>query len=186
MYAIIKSGSRQYKVEAGEEILVDSLGGNPGEKLSFAPLLVSGNGNTEISGSTKVEAVIVGAEKGKKVIAFKYRPKKHSKTTKGHRSHLTRIRIEAIGSEKAPAAGTAKTAKAPSATAAKTAKAASAKTGTATKTASAKTATAKAATAKTAASKTTAAKAVSEKEAAPKKAPAAKKEPKATSDEPAE
>ncbi len=104
MYAIIDSGSKQFRVEPGTELGVERLQGEPGSKVTLTPVLVGGDGNVDTSGKVKVVATILGESKGNKVVAFKYRRRKDSSTTRGHRQVITNIRIDSIGDVKAEVA----------------------------------------------------------------------------------
>jgi large subunit ribosomal protein L21 len=104
-YAIIEIGGKQYRVEKGDSVLVDRLDAGEGDKVSPRAVLFRSGRQTLIDGSdlekVKVEAVVAEHVKGEKVRIFKYRPKKRYRRRAGHRSHLTRIEIQAI---KGPAA----------------------------------------------------------------------------------
>lgn len=94
MYAVIRTGGKQYRVEEGMEILVERLEGEAGTKVQFEPLLV--NGKKFVLGKGKVAASIVEHTRGPKLKVFKYRPKKRARRMVGHRQELTRIKIEKI------------------------------------------------------------------------------------------
>jgi large subunit ribosomal protein L21 len=99
-YAIIKTGGKQYRVAAGDELLVERLDGDDGAKIELEPLLLAGSGDAKFGsdlGKAVVTATIVGQEKGPKVRIFKYKPKRGYKRRQGHRQQLTRIRVEKIG-----------------------------------------------------------------------------------------
>ncbi len=101
MYAIIQTGGKQYKVQAGDEILVEKLSVEPGAEVSFDVLLVSGDAGITV-GKPVVEGVTAKAKviehgKGKKVIAFKYKAKKNSSSRQGHRQPYTKVEILSIG-----------------------------------------------------------------------------------------
>jgi large subunit ribosomal protein L21 len=106
-YAIIELGSKQYRVEKGDSLLVDRVNEDEGAKLSPRALLYGGDGagKTVFEGAdldrVKVEAVVVEHVKGEKIRVFKYRPKKRYRKTQGHRSLLSRLEIRDI---KGPAA----------------------------------------------------------------------------------
>lgn len=101
MYAVIKTGGKQHKVSEGDVLLVEKLAGSTGESVEFAEvLLVSDEDKVIVDSSSlskvKVFGTIIEQAKGKKVIVFKYKPKKgyHRKT--GHRQSLTRVQIDEI------------------------------------------------------------------------------------------
>jgi large subunit ribosomal protein L21 len=100
-YAIIRSGSKQYRVSPGKTIAVEKLPVEAGEKVTFEDVLLLADGATVISGGplvpgAKVTGEVLGQFKDKKVIAFKYKRRKGYHRTVGHRRALTRVRIEAI------------------------------------------------------------------------------------------
>ncbi len=101
MYAIIADGSRQYKVEEGQELVIDYRESAIGEKLTFERVLAVGEGEAVQLGTPMVEGATVGAEVlglklGKKLVVQKIRRRKNSRRKTGHRSMLTRIKIEKI------------------------------------------------------------------------------------------
>lgn len=101
MYAIVEVGGKQVQVKKGDVVLVEKQDAEKGKQVSLPQvLLVSGDGTFEvgkpyISGAS-VLATVMNQERGEKLIAFKYRRRKNSKTTKGHRQYLTRLKIEEI------------------------------------------------------------------------------------------
>ncbi|MCL2349878.1 MAG: 50S ribosomal protein L21 [Defluviitaleaceae bacterium] len=100
MYAIIETGGKQYKVAAGDTIMVEKLMLNEGDNYSFDKvLLVSGDspkvGAPYVAGAT-VSASVLEQGKGKKVIAYKYKAKKGYHKKKGHRQLFTSLKIDAI------------------------------------------------------------------------------------------
>ena len=96
-YAIISLGGKQYRVQEGERLLVDRLRADEGATLEPRVLLVGGNGAPDLSPSTTVTARVVGHELGEKIRIGKYRRRTGYKKHTGHRSRLTRIEIESIG-----------------------------------------------------------------------------------------
>ncbi len=101
MYAIIQTGGKQYKAAVGDEILVEKLDAEPGTEVSLDVLLVA-DGDTVTVGKPLVEGVKATAKvleqgKSKKVIVFKYKPKKNIRTKRGHRQPFTKVEITAIG-----------------------------------------------------------------------------------------
>jgi large subunit ribosomal protein L21 len=104
MFAVIKTGGKQYKVAANDVIRVETVPGEPGEAVSFAEVLLVGDESSSTLGSPLVEGASVSAEivaqtRGPKVIAFKKRRRQNSKRTRGHRQHLTEVRITEILAE---------------------------------------------------------------------------------------
>jgi large subunit ribosomal protein L21 len=101
MYAIIKTGGKQYQVSEGDVISVEKLNGANGETIVFDEILVvSKDGELQIGApvvtGAKVEGKVVQQGKEKKVIVFKYKPKKDYRKKQGHRQPFTRIKIEKI------------------------------------------------------------------------------------------
>lgn len=112
MYAIVKVGGKQYRVEKGDTLVVDRLREDEGAKLSLEPLLYRSD-KTVFDGpdleKVKVEAVVTGHERGKKVRVLKFKPKIGYKRMQGHRSELTRLEIKDIKLlSRKPAAAAAK------------------------------------------------------------------------------
>lgn len=100
-YAIVKTGGKQYRVEAGQELLVERLAADVDSTVELEPLLVRGKEATfsgTALGKTKVLAKVLGHEKGEKVRIFKFKPKSGYKRTTGHRQPLTRIQVQEIKS----------------------------------------------------------------------------------------
>ena len=105
MYAIVKTGGKQYRVSAGDKLNVEKLDANVGDKVELETLLVV-DGDTVIADpekakAVKVVAVVLEQFKGDKVIVLKFKKRKNYKRKNGHRQLLTRIQIESVGSEKA-------------------------------------------------------------------------------------
>ena len=101
MYAIIVTGGKQYKVEVGSEIMVEKLDNEIGENVNFDVLMMAEGENVQI-GKPVLEGVCAKAEvlehgKGKKVIVFKYKPKKDYRKKQGHRQPYTKVKILSIG-----------------------------------------------------------------------------------------
>jgi large subunit ribosomal protein L21 len=98
MYAIVKAGGKQYRVEKGDSLLVDRMREDEGATVSLQPLLVAGDGNdaafsADDLGKVKVEAVVRGHERGKKIHVLKFKPKRGYKRRMGARADLTRLEI---------------------------------------------------------------------------------------------
>ena len=100
MYAIVKVGGKQYRVEKGDSLVVDRMPEDEGAKVALEPLLLRSDDDAVFdSGSlekVKVEAVVTGHERGKKVHVLKFKPKRGYKRRMGHRSDLTRLEIKDI------------------------------------------------------------------------------------------
>ncbi len=100
MYAVIKTGGKQYKVTEGEFLKVEKLEGEIGDSIEFAEILMVG-GETTVVGAplvagASVTAKIAAQGKGKKVLVFKSKKRKDSRKLRGHRQHLTVLKIEKI------------------------------------------------------------------------------------------
>jgi large subunit ribosomal protein L21 len=101
MYAIVKVGGKQYRVEEGDSLVVDRMRADEGATVALQPLLLAGEGgDTVFEGKelakVKVQAVVRGHERGKKIRVVKFKPKRGYKRTAGHRSELTRLEIQEI------------------------------------------------------------------------------------------
>ncbi|HIX69213.1 MULTISPECIES: 50S ribosomal protein L21 [Enterococcus] len=100
MYAIIKTGGKQVKVEVGQAIYVEKLNVEAGEKVTFDEVILVGGESTKVGAPTVAGATVVGTVekhgKQKKVVTFKYKPKKHSHRKQGHRQPYTKVVIDAI------------------------------------------------------------------------------------------
>jgi large subunit ribosomal protein L21 len=100
MFAVIKTGGKQYRVAAEDKLKVEKVAGEPGEIIQFGEVLVVGGdtvtlGTPTVSGAS-VAAEVVAQERGPKVIAFKKRRRKNSRRKRGHRQEFTLIRISEI------------------------------------------------------------------------------------------
>jgi large subunit ribosomal protein L21 len=103
-YAVIKTGGKQYRVEEGTTLLVERLTDDEGATIALEPLLYA-DGDQSLFGADdlgkiKVEATVVGHERGPKIRVFKFKPKRGYKRTTGHRQELTRIQVTGITTEK--------------------------------------------------------------------------------------
>lgn len=101
MYAIIQTGGKQYKVEQGQTLYIEKLNAAEGETVEL-PVLMVVDGEKTTVGTPVVEGVtakakVVAHGKGKKVIVFKYKPKKNYRKKTGHRQPYTKIEIESLG-----------------------------------------------------------------------------------------
>lgn len=100
MYAIVKTGGKQLKVEVGQAIYVEKLNAEAGEKVVFDEVILVGGETTKIGAPTvegaTVEGTVEKQGKQKKVVTFKYKPKKDSHSKKGHRQPYTKVMIDAI------------------------------------------------------------------------------------------
>ena len=112
MFAVLKTGGKQYKVAVNDVIRIEKLAGEAGDTVTFDSILMHGNGDGMTVGTPMVSGAVVTGEileqfRDKKVIAFKKRRRKHgSATKKGHRQYLTKVRIAGIpGDEDGSKAG---------------------------------------------------------------------------------
>ena len=99
MYAIVKTGGKQYMVEQGNKISVEKLNVAEGDTVSLEVVALSENGAVKAgaaAASAKVTAKVLSHGKGKKLIVFKYKPKKDYRKKKGHRQPYTQLEIESI------------------------------------------------------------------------------------------
>ena len=98
MFAVMKTGGKQYKVQAGDVLRVEKLAADAGEKVQFNEILmVGGTVGTPLVEDAGVQAEVIDQIKGEKVINFVRRRRKHSsKRTKGHRQQLTLLRVTEI------------------------------------------------------------------------------------------
>jgi large subunit ribosomal protein L21 len=102
MFAVVRTGGKQYRVSPGDKIVVEKLDGNAGDKITLGEVLLASDGSElkSTSGLT-VSAEIVGQGKGDKVTVFKKRRRHNYRRKKGHRQHHTILQILAIGDVKA-------------------------------------------------------------------------------------
>jgi large subunit ribosomal protein L21 len=101
MFAVIKTGGKQYRVAADDLVKVEKITGNAGDMIEFNEVLLVGNGDKTTIGTPLVDGALVTAElvdtfRGQKVISFKKRRRQNSKRTRGHRQWLTTLRISEI------------------------------------------------------------------------------------------
>ncbi len=101
MFAVFETGGKQYKVGEGDIIFVEKLGIEEGETIEFDHVLALSRGESTMYGTpyidgAKVAAKVVKNGKAKKVVVFKYKPKKNEKTKQGHRQPYSKIQITSI------------------------------------------------------------------------------------------
>ena len=104
MYAVVKTGGKQYKVEPGTVLSIEKLNAEVGDEVEL-PVIFFADGETieadpAKAAATKVTAEVLDQYKGKKQLVFKFKKRKGYKKLKGHRQQLTKVRITAVGSEK--------------------------------------------------------------------------------------
>ena len=112
MYAVVSTGGKQYRVEAGTELVVERVPGDAGSTITFDRILLVGDGEAVTVGTPVVEGAtvsgtVLGEALGPKLIVFKFKQKATYRRKNGHRQHLSRVRIDEIaaGGKKAkPAA----------------------------------------------------------------------------------
>ena len=100
MYAIVKTGGKQYRVERGQQLLVERLAVEEGSDVALEPLLYRSDEavfDREGLAGVKVTAKVLAHVRGEKLRVFKFKPKRGYKRRTGHRQELTRIRITSIG-----------------------------------------------------------------------------------------
>ncbi|RZK02745.1 MAG: 50S ribosomal protein L21 [Novosphingobium sp.] len=105
MFAVVRTGGKQYRVAAGDKIAVEKLAGEAGDKITLGDVLIAGN-DGEIADAAKVvvSAEIIAQAKSEKVIVFKKRRRHNYRRKNGHRQQLTLLRILAVGGEEKKAA----------------------------------------------------------------------------------
>jgi large subunit ribosomal protein L21 len=122
MYAVIETGGKQYRVKEGDVITVEKLGIEAGEKVKFENVLVMGEGSDIQIGTPYLDSAVFGEVvengKGDKVVIYKYKSKKDSRTKQGHRQPFTKVEITGIGEDKPKAAAAEPAEEAPKAEAA--------------------------------------------------------------------
>ena len=101
MYAIIETGGKQYKVQAGDVVFIEKLDVEPEQEVVFDKVMVVGKddgvvvGTPTVAGAT-VTAKVLKNDKAKKITVFPYKPKKNEKRKLGHRQPYTKVEISAI------------------------------------------------------------------------------------------
>ena len=99
MYAIIRTGGKQYRVKEGQVLLVEKLGRSEGEHVFEDVLMLGGDtvvvGRPNVAGAS-VSATVLGEQKGRKVVVFKMKKRKGYRRKAGHRQTYSRVKIEAI------------------------------------------------------------------------------------------
>ncbi|MDI6829704.1 MAG: 50S ribosomal protein L21 [Actinomycetota bacterium] len=109
MFAVIETGGKQYRVEQGSVIRIEKLDVPEGDAVVFDRVLLAGDEGKVLAGpeagKVRVEGTVIRHGKGKKVIVFKYKPKKGYHRKRGHRQLFTEVRVDKITG--APRAGRA-------------------------------------------------------------------------------
>lgn len=98
MFAVVRTGGKQYRVAAGDKIAVEKLAGEAGETITLGDILLAGEGGdlADVAGVT-VSAEIIAQAKSEKVIVFKKRRRHNYRRKNGHRQQLTLLRIVSVG-----------------------------------------------------------------------------------------
>ncbi len=100
MYAVIETGGKQYKVEQDDVLFIEKLDVEAGDTVKFDKVLAVGGGELKIGApyvdGAAVEATVEKNGKSKKIIVYKYKPKKHYHKKQGHRQPYTKVKITAI------------------------------------------------------------------------------------------
>jgi large subunit ribosomal protein L21 len=101
MYAVVKTGGKQYKVQEGDVLRVEKLPGDVGTEITIDQVLLLADGEsvsvgTPILAGAAVKAEIVDQDKAKKILVFKYKRRKRYRRKQGHRQPFTAIRIDSI------------------------------------------------------------------------------------------
>jgi len=98
MFAIVRTGGKQYRVAAGDKIVVEKMAGEAGDKITLDDVLLAGEGGDlkDVAGLT-VAAEIIAQAKGEKVIVFKKRRRHNYRRKNGHRQNHTILKIVSIG-----------------------------------------------------------------------------------------
>ena len=101
MYAVIKTGGKQYRVQQGDVIFVEKLNAQADEAVTFDEVLLVGDADqskvgTPVVEGAKVEGKVLAQVKGQKIVVYKYKPKKNERKKQGHRQPYTKVEITAI------------------------------------------------------------------------------------------
>lgn len=101
MYAVIKTGGKQYRVVSGEKLKIESIAADVGSEITLGEVLMVADGDkvsvgSPLLASAKVTATVLSHGRGEKIRIFKMRRRKHYRKTQGHRQNYTEIQIQAI------------------------------------------------------------------------------------------
>ena len=101
MYAIVKTGGKQYKVAPGDKLNVEKLDAEVGSEVELTAICIVDGDKVEAdpakAAQTKVTATVIEQFRGEKQLVFKFKKRKNYKKMRGHRQYLTRIQVESIG-----------------------------------------------------------------------------------------
>lgn len=102
MFAVVRTGGKQYRVAAGDKIAVEKLAGEAGDTITLGDVLLAGEGETLADAkSVTVAAEIIAQAKSEKVVVFKKRRRHNYRRKNGHRQQMTLLRITAVGAGEA-------------------------------------------------------------------------------------
>lgn len=102
MFAVVRTGGKQYRVAAGDKIAVEKLAGEAGDTVTLGDILLAGEGDSLADAAkVTVSAEIIAQAKSEKVIVFKKRRRHNYRRKNGHRQQMTLLRIVAVGDAKA-------------------------------------------------------------------------------------
>jgi len=100
MYAVIKTGGKQYRVQEGDMLRVEKLNSEAGSEITFDDVLMVGEGASIKAGSDVADATVTGtvttSGRGQKIVVFKKRRRKNYRLTQGHRQSFSSVRIDSI------------------------------------------------------------------------------------------
>ena len=100
MYAVIKTGGKQYRVQQGDVIYVEKLDAQEGDAVNFDVLMLGNDDNvtigTPVVNGAKVEGKVLSQLKSAKVVVYKYKAKKNERKKQGHRQPYTKVEITAV------------------------------------------------------------------------------------------
>ncbi|MBO7187511.1 MAG: 50S ribosomal protein L21 [Clostridia bacterium] len=99
MYAIVDNGNKQYKAEVGSVIKLEKLNANVGDKVELKVVMISDENGIKVAGEAdafKAVCEVVEQGKDKKIIVFKYKPKKNERKKQGHRQPFTKVKVVEI------------------------------------------------------------------------------------------
>ncbi len=101
MYAVVRTGGKQYRISPGDKIRVEKLAGQVGEEIELKEVLLYADGEKVLTGNpllpnVKVVGQILGQQRAKKIIVFKMKRRKGYRKKQGHRQHYTTLRIKEI------------------------------------------------------------------------------------------
>ena len=101
MFAVVRTGGKQYRVAAGDKIVVDKIDGEAGASINLDVLLAGEGSDLQAAGGVTVAAEVIAQAKGEKVIVFKKRRRHNYRRRNGHRQQHTILRIVSVGGQTA-------------------------------------------------------------------------------------